>query len=126
MSTEHEAVPLDPEPFLSALRTALRPEVILRAGDDLAEVIQAVKETGKKGALTLKVGISPDERDPSVVVVTADTATKVPRPSLHGRLLWPLPNGRLSTKNPAQLEFDGLTAIEGTTHNNSDSEEDVG
>lgn len=125
MNTQEEAVPLDPEPFLAAMRTALRPEVLLRAGDDLGEVIQAVKETGKKGTLTLRIELTPDDRDPSVVAVTADTTKKVPRLTIHGQLLWPLPNGRLSRKNPAQLEFDGLSAVDGTTHDNG-SQEDVG
>lgn len=114
MSTETESTPLDPEPFLPALRTALRPEVLLRAGDDLATVIQAVKDTRKAGTFTLKVTVKPDEHDPSVAIVSADTTTKVPRPSLHGRLLWPMENGRLSTKDPRQLEIGGLQAVDGT------------
>ena len=119
MNEETEAVPLDPEPFLPALRTALRPEVLMRAGDDLAAVIQAVKETRKAGKFTLEVDVKPDEHDPSVAIVSADTKTKVPRPALHGRLLWPLDNGRLSTKDPRQLEFDGLTAVDGTNDTGS-------
>lgn len=114
MSTEQEATPLDPEPFLPALRTAVRPEVLLRAGDDLATVIQAVKDTRKAGKFTLVIDVKPDEHDPSVAIVSADTTTKVPRPSLHGRLLWPLDNGRLSTSDPRQMEIGGLTAVDGT------------
>jgi hypothetical protein len=117
-----EQVELDPEPFLQALRTAMRPEVLLQATDDLGELIQAVKDVGKKGRLTLTIDVVPDQRDPDVVVVTADTAIKKPRPTPNGRLLWPLDGGRLSTKNPKQLEL-GLTAVDGGHHDNT--QEDI-
>jgi hypothetical protein len=119
VNSHDEAIPLDPEPFLSALRTALRPEVLLRASDDLAAVIQAVRDTAKTGTVTLKVTVKPDEHDPSVAIVSADTTTKIPRPSLHGRLLWPLENGRLSTKDPRQLELGGLSAVDGTRNDDA-------
>jgi hypothetical protein len=123
MTNLDEQVELDPEPFLQALRTALRPEVILQAGDDLGELVAAVKDVRKKGRLTLVLDVVPDKHDPDVVVVTADTTVKKPRPTPNGRLLWPLSNGRLSTKNPAQLEL-GLSAVDGGRQN--DTTEDVG
>lgn len=118
-----EQTPLDPEDFLSVLRNTLRPEMLLRAGDDLATVVQAVADTHKAGKFVLTLDIKPDEHDPDVSIVTADTKTTVPRLPVHGRMLWPLPNGRLSRNDPRQLELDGLRAIDGQRN---DSKEDVG
>lgn len=115
MTTHDEQVPLDPEPFLPALRTALRPEMLMRAGDDLAAVIAAVKDARKTGKFTLVIDVKPDEHDPDVAIVTAETKTTIPRISVNGRLMWPMENGRLSTKDPRQLEIGGLQAVDTDT-----------
>lgn len=125
MTTHDEQVPLDPEPFLHALRTAMRPEALLAAGDEFGDLIQRVKDVHKKGSLTLKIDLVPDKHDPDVVVVTAQTAVKAPKPTAAGRLLWPLDGGRLSTKNPAQLEMPGLASVDGGG-TRDESQEDVG
>lgn len=105
---------LQPDPFLAALKNALDPTVLLRAGDDLGELIQAVKDVRRKGTLTLTISIVPDKNHGSdVVFVQADTSVKAPRPTPKARLLWPLDGGRLSTRDPRQLEIHGLSAIEG-------------
>lgn len=125
MTTHDEQVPLDPEPFLHALRTAMRPEALLDAGDEFGDLIQRVKDVGKKGTLTLKIDLVPDKPDPDVVVVTAQTSVKAPKPTPAGRLLWPLDGGRLSTKNPAQLEMPGLASVEGGGARSDESQEDT-
>lgn len=48
------------EPFLAALHKSMRPEVLDRAAEQLAEVVAAVKREGKKGrvALTIHSGVA--------------------------------------------------------------------
>lgn len=117
-TSDHETAPDSDtaahEDFLVALRKALRPEVLARAGDQLAEVVTAVAEHAKKGSLTLKLDLKPLGNGHEAVEVVATTKTSVPEPTPAVRFLWPTTRGRLETSDPRQQELPGIHAVTDT------------
>lgn len=76
-----------------------------RLSDQLAEITAAVKSSGKKGVLTLKIEIAPLAKgDTSTVTVTGTSAAKAPeRDEDSIRSVWFAgENGQLSRNDPAQ------------------------
>jgi len=76
------------------------------AGKRLAEVVLAVKATGKKGSITLKIDIEPDKQDDTVVTFQPSLEVKVPRkPYAKGIFYVDERNGNVSREDPKQLEL---------------------
>lgn len=94
--------PDDVEPFLTALNKAIRPEVLDRAADALAEVVAAVKREAKKGTLTLKVELAPMKNVPDAVEVTCRVKADPPEPPARATPMWPDEDGRLHRNDPRQ------------------------
>lgn len=109
---DHHDEPDGPEPFLLALNKALRPEILARAGDQLGEVIAAVREQGKKGRLTLTIDLAPMKNVPDAVEVTAKVKAAPPEPPARAKAMWPTEAGRLETSDPRQAQLPGLRAID--------------
>lgn len=115
MTALDEQVPIDGEDFFVALRKAMRPETALLAGDQLAEVIQAVKDLRRKGTFTVTVELKPDKSLPDVVVVTVRTKTSPPQPDPAPQLMWPVDGGRLAKSDPRQDVLPGMRAVDSGT-----------
>lgn len=76
------------------------------AGAELAEVVAAVKATGKKGSITLKIDIEPDKTDDTVVTFQPDITVKKPKkPYAKGIFFVDEKTGRVSREDPRQLEM---------------------
>ena len=105
-----------PEPFLAALQKALRPEVLARAGDELARVIRSVQAHGKKATLTLTIALQPMKNNPEVAEVTAKVKASPAEPPPRATPMWPTPHGRLERNDPRQQQLPGLRPI---THEES-------
>lgn len=95
----------DPDDFLVALRKALRPETLARAGDLLAEVIAGVAELDRKGTLTLTLELAPMKNTDAVDVV-ARVKAKPPEPPAVGTVMWATEAGRLERNDPRQTRLD--------------------
>jgi hypothetical protein len=75
----------------------------------LAEVLTAVKETGKAGSITLKIDIKPAARGNNDVdkVTILDTVTaKVPMPDRGQDFYWLTDDNNLSRNHPRQHNLD--------------------
>lgn len=70
----------------------------------LVELVNACVETGKKGMLTLKVTISPND-DEETLVVLDDIVLKVPKPTTKAGLFYFDKDGNLLRRNPRQEEL---------------------
>lgn len=90
------------EPFLAALHKAIRPEVLDRAAEQLAEVVAAVKREGKKGRLALTIDLVPMTNVPDAVEVTTRLKASPPEPPLRATPMWPDEDGRLHRNDPRQ------------------------
>lgn len=103
MSEQPAPEPADEhEPFLAALNKAIRPEVLDRASDLLAEVVAAVKREGKKGRLALTIDLVPMSNVPDAVEVTTRLKASPPQPPARATPMWPDEDGRLHRNDPRQ------------------------
>jgi hypothetical protein len=82
------------------LRDIRKGRVVEAASTELAAVVQAVLDTGKKGALTLKLTVTPQGKNDSVVVVDASISTSIPREKLPGGSFYTTLDGDLLTQDP--------------------------
>lgn len=74
------------------------------ASDKLAELVKGVDETGKAGALVLKLDVK--RVSGGALSITPHVTTKVPEPKPEGTLLWATVEGNLSQQNPKQQSLD--------------------
>jgi hypothetical protein len=91
----------------------------LRAGatlDDLdsaiAEVVAAVRATGKAGEITLKLKLRPPKKATATYLTVEDeVATKVPKHDRADTIFFPLADNSLSRNDPSQMQL-GLRSVE--------------
>lgn len=76
------------------------------AGAELADLVQAVKATGKKGSITLKIEVEPDKTDDTVVTFQPDVTVKKPkRPYAKGIFYINDKTGEVTREDPRQIEL---------------------
>lgn len=73
------------------------------AGEKLHELVAAVRDTGKKGSLTLTLSIEAMDEDTLVTVI--DVATKVPKPPSKAAVFFVTDDGNLSRSDPKQTHL---------------------
>lgn len=82
--------------------------VVAELGDRLRDVVRAVKESEKNGALTLTLKVSPAARGKGgadVVVIEADVKTKIPQPDLGKSMFFTDDEYNLLRSDPRQLNI---------------------
>ncbi|MBP2856152.1 hypothetical protein J8657_00890 [Dickeya oryzae] len=78
----------------------------------LAEVIKSVRETGKKGAITLTLNVSMlNTRDQNAVKVTPAVKTSKPELGQADTIMFSTADGDLLRDDPAQVKMD-LTVVD--------------
>lgn len=81
----------------------------------LHELIEAVRETGKAGAIALKIDVKPISGTDGRTVTVADTVTsKVPRTERPKSIFFVDNTGNLSRTDPRQPIITGLREVEPT------------
>lgn len=75
------------------------------ASKKLAEVIQAVKATGKPGEVTLTIKITPDKTDDRIFTLKPSVKCKVPEKGYAEGHVFLAPDGRITKEDPAQLDM---------------------
>ena len=86
--------------FLTAQRSGT---MLVDYGDYLAELAQAVRETGKKGVLSLVVTIEPAARNAGGQIKIEDKIIiKKPTPDVAETLMYVGPDGKISRRDPRQ------------------------
>lgn len=77
------------------------------ASNELGRLIQAVRETGRSGKLTIEMRIEPAGRGDVSRVFIEDTITaKIPKPQKARALFFTTEEGGLQRKDPNQTEMD--------------------
>ena len=74
----------------------------------LAELLAAVKETGKAGEITLKLKVKPASRGSDVdkVTITDTVAVKLPKPERGEDFYWLTDDNNLSRNHPRQHSLE--------------------
>ena len=71
----------------------------------IEECVRAIRDTGKGGSVTLKLGFSCVNGDPSKVIVTDTITSKKPEPPAEGSLFFTTDDGGLQRDDPAQMDM---------------------
>lgn len=74
----------------------------------LAELLAAVKDTGKAGEITLKIKVKPASRGSDVdkVTISDAIATKLPKPERGDDFFWLTDDNNLSRNHPRQHSLE--------------------
>lgn len=103
---ESEALADHANAFLSALQLLDKGAFPAEAGEALAEVIKAVRETAQKGSITIKLEIVPvPKTEGAQVTITPALAAKTPKLSPKARTFYTDGDGQLHRSDPNQQEF---------------------
>lgn len=96
--------------LLETLREGLAVE---EAGERLQELIKAVQATGKGGALAFTIKVEPaDKADSTLLRIVEDITVRAPKPSKRPVFLFGTKEGRLSQRDPRQMELAGLKEVD--------------
>lgn len=125
MSTDNENDNDVPErkPVTATLQEHRKGALVAELGDDLAEVVEAVQRTGKKGSVTLKLEVSPT-KDGYTVFLSDDIKKSVPKEDKGGSLMFSDANGNLHRNDPNQMKLERFHVVE--TSNNEPVVVDTG
>ena len=93
-------------PFLNTLADVRAGGAVEDLDASLADVVQAVRNTGKTGELTLKLTIKPASKGDIVTLfVDADIKTKLPRLDKGSTVFFADDTGSLTRRDPRQGEI---------------------
>lgn len=74
----------------------------------LAEVVAAVKDTGKKGTITLTITVAPLDKNGNALTVTDSIKKAVPQHDRRKSIFYADNSGNLTKDDPMQPTFEGL------------------
>lgn len=79
-------------------------------GEHLAELIESVKSTGKKGKLTLTLDFTP-VGETGQIQIRDELKVVAPKPDRHVTLLYAHDNGVLDRRDPRQPSLPGISEV---------------
>ena len=80
-----------------------------KASEELHALVAAVRDTGKKGTLTLKISLS--AMDDTTLVALVDVVSAPPKHPEKSAVYFATKDGNLSREDPNQLKFDQLKEV---------------
>jgi len=92
--------------FLHTLQRHRSGGLLDDASARLAEVVAAVRQTGKPGSVTVKLEIKPAQVGADAVVLTDEIKAKVPRMQATASFWFATDDGALVTTDPRQRELE--------------------
>jgi FPC/CPF motif-containing protein YcgG len=95
--------------FLTMLGDLRKGLTVSELSDDLTDLIQLVRETGKKGAIAVTLQFTPASGGESVLV-TADWSIKEPKPEKDSTTFFTTDDNALVRHDPRQREMFGVVA----------------
>lgn len=72
----------------------------------LYDLVGRVRDTGKKGSVSLTVNVAPLKGDIDVLVVADEIKLRLPEHDRKASLFYPDKDGNLTRRDPNQLSFD--------------------
>lgn len=108
-----EATGDDPviRPFADALLELSGGRTHAELGEQLHDLIAAVRDTGKKGSLTLTITVSRMKNSERVLQVVDDVRSKIPALDREVSVFYTDADGNLTRTDPQQLSFESLREV---------------
>lgn len=92
--------------FVSVLIQMRRGQTVADLSDSITTLVQRVRETRKKGSVTLKITIAPQSRGDDVVLsITDDVSTKLPVAERGSSIFFAADDNTLVRNDPRQSEL---------------------
>lgn len=104
--------PRAPKTFLQTLQDHHYGFTADEATQALQDCIQASERTGKATELVLKVKIKPESKAQGRYAVMVDVNTKLPAKEREAAVMFVGPNGDLTTRDPRQMEIEGIRVVD--------------
>jgi hypothetical protein len=105
-------------PFFETLRDLRSGHTLEDLGEQLSQIVAAVKATGKSGELTLKLKIKPPKSGGiSYLMIEDSLSAKVPKLDHGDTVFFPTKDGGLSRMDQSQgeLPLRGVTTVDNET-----------
>lgn len=101
-----------PDLFTNTLNTMDFGITAEELSNELANVLQAVRDTGRKGTLALKLTIKPESIQTGQISITPDISSNPPQIARERSMLFMTPDNNLQREDPRQksLEFTAVTS----------------
>lgn len=103
----------EPRPFATWLLEQSGGKTHEELSDALYDLVARVRDTGKKGSVSLTVTVGPLKGDVGVLIVSDEIKLRLPEHDRKASLFYPDAEGNLTRRDPNQLTFDGLREIDG-------------
>ncbi len=102
--TEQPEEGVQRKPFAAFMQEHRQGGLHSELSDQLAELVLATREQGKKGSLTLKLDVAPNADGMTVTIVDSITLKK-PEATRQAGIWYSDEDGNLSRRNPMQQEL---------------------
>lgn len=100
-------------PFADWLREQSGGKTHEELGVALFDLVGRVRDTGKKGTVTLTISVAPLKNDVDVLVISDEIKLRVPEHDRKASLFYADKTGNLTRQDPNQLTFESLREVEG-------------
>lgn len=87
----------------AAFLATVRPKTVAEASEAMRDLVGKVRDTGKKGTLTLTITVAPFEADSSVLTINDEIKVRAPEHTRKPALAWPDDRNNLSRSDPSQM-----------------------
>ena len=95
-----------PRPFMETLRELRGGRTLEDLAENVAEIVKAVRATGKSGELTLKLKFKPPKAGGASYLMVEDSiAAKVPKLDHGDTVFFHTNDGALTRQDPSQMEL---------------------
>lgn len=102
--TETTSAPKEARDIFNVL--ADMPAVTAEMTEEFQRVLEAVRDTGKKGTISLTIGITPNKADENIKELTGVVKAAAPRRTPKPTIMFEQRDGSLARSNPATALFD--------------------
>lgn len=93
-------------PITDTLRSLRGGVLIDEASEALAELVNAVMESGKPGKLTIELALTKASRNSGALVIRDKVTVKRPAEDAFETILYATPEGSLVTQDPKQAQLE--------------------
>lgn len=92
-----------------------RPRTHAELGEALHDLVARVRDTGKKGSLTLTVFVEPFEKDVERIVVNDEIRLRLPEHDRKPSMFFADRDGNLTRNDPNAIDFSNLADVNTST-----------
>jgi hypothetical protein len=92
--------------FSEWLQEHRKGHVDYEASEALQKVVEAVRETGKAGEVTVRIKVQPFKGDRNRMIVTDEIKAKAPDPDREAAIWYAAEGGKLQREDPRQQRLD--------------------